>query len=253
MNKDRRHFLTSLGFTAVGGILWGRAVFETQVSALVLRPPGAIAEKDFIARCIRCGQCVETCPFSTLVLAAAGDNKPPGMPFYTPRKLPCYMCRDIPCVPVCPTHALDRALVSEGDRLNINKARMGLAVLDRETCVAYWGLQCDACYRVCPLIDKAIKVQYSRNERTGKHAFMAPVVDSEHCTGCGLCEHACINDKASIFVLPRELATGKANVRYLRGWYEGDEGKLRQLPKDTGVATPRSKGSAVDYLNKGVD
>ncbi|MBT3317392.1 4Fe-4S binding protein, partial [bacterium] len=27
-----------------------------------LRPPGALLEKDFLASCIKCGQCVQVCP-----------------------------------------------------------------------------------------------------------------------------------------------------------------------------------------------
>lgn len=29
-----------------------------------LRPPGALDEKDFLASCIKCGQCVQVCPVS---------------------------------------------------------------------------------------------------------------------------------------------------------------------------------------------
>jgi ferredoxin-type protein NapG len=148
------------------------------------------------------------------------------------------MCPDIPCVPACPTGALDEGLVSEaapeeGRVMNVNLSRMGLAAIDRETCIAYWGMQCDVCYRACPLIDKALKVEYTRNERTGKHAVLTPLVDSEHCTGCGICERACITGKAAIFVLP-----------------EKDERKLREATTDTTTVTPQSERSPVDYLNQ---
>ena len=74
-----------------------------------------------------------------------------GTPYFVARQVPCEMCEDIPCVKACPTGALDHSLT------DINKARMGLAVLvDQETCLNFLGLRCDVCYRVCPVIDKAI-------------------------------------------------------------------------------------------------
>ena len=171
------------------------------------------------------------------------------------RENPCRMCRDIPCTVACPTGALAPSLVSENDeqgkaRLNINRAKIGLAVIDRETCIAYWGIQCDACYRACPLIDKAVTIEYMKNERTGKHTIMAPVVHSDHCTGCGICEHACVTKKASIFVLPRELAMGESSDRYIRGWDSADEERMQDLSEETTTVTPRSEKSALDYLNK---
>jgi ferredoxin-type protein NapG len=164
---ERRKFLSNtlkgLGLTSVGGFIWSGYIDGAKASPLILRPPGAIPEKDFLAKCIKCGICVKDCPYDALVLAEPGDKKPVGTPYFIPRKKPCYMCSDIPCVPVCPTGALDKSLVSDRDesgkeRLNIDLAKMGLAVIDRETCIAYWGMQCDVCYRACPLIDKALTV-----------------------------------------------------------------------------------------------
>jgi ferredoxin-type protein NapG len=86
------------------------------------------------------------------------------------------MCEDIPCAPPCPTGALNIKSVSSikngKEGLGINKARMGLTVVDHENCIAFWGIQCDACYRAYLLIDKAITLEYERNERTGKHAYL---------------------------------------------------------------------------------
>ncbi len=82
---------------------------------------------------------------------------------------------------------------------DIDQARMGVAVLiDHETCLNYLGLRCDVCYRVCPLIDKAITLELQHNQRTGKHAMFLPTVHSDVCTGCGKCEHACVLEEAAI-------------------------------------------------------
>jgi ferredoxin-type protein NapG len=256
---ERREFLLkgikSLGLATVGGMVWGGFIEEGRSAPLILRPPAALQEEQFLASCIKCGICVEACPYDALVLAEPGGNRPIGTPYFVPRTIPCYMCNDIPCVPACPTGSLDKALVSERDeqgdiKLNINLAKMGLAVIDRETCIAYSGIQCDACYRVCPLIDRAITVEYSRNQRTGKHALLAPVVHSESCTGCGLCENACVTEKSSVFVLPRDIAMGRTGVRYIRGWEEQDDERLKDISEDTLTETPRSSRDPVDYLNQ---
>lgn len=253
----RRRFLSvmaqSVGLSALGGMVWTGYIEEAKSAPLILRPPGAKPETDFLRMCIKCGQCAEACPFDTLLMAKPGDNKPMGTPYFIPRDVPCYMCTDIPCVPVCPTGALDEESVSsvvEGEKvLDINKSKMGLAVVDEESCIAFWGIQCDACYRACPLMDKAIVLEYKRNKRTGKHALLIPKVMSEACTGCGLCERACVTQKAAIFVLPHEIAQGKIGGHYIKGWDPDDEKRLNDVSVDVTTRTKRSELVPQDYLN----
>lgn len=257
---ERRKFLLgilrSAGVAAVGGLAWAGFVDGKKSYPLILRPPGAVGEENFLAKCTKCGLCAEACPFDALIIAKPGDERPLGTPYFGMRENPCRMCRDIPCAVACPTGALDPARLSVTDdigtmRLDVSRTKIGLAVIDRETCIAYWGIQCDACYRACPVIDKAITVEHSKNDRTGKHAILGPVVHSEHCTGCGMCERACVTKRASIFVLPRHVAMGEASDRYVRGWQEEDERRLESVPEDTKTVTPRSERPALDYLNKG--
>lgn len=251
---DRREFILNMarsaGIAALGGFVWSAYVDEVTASQLLLRPPGAIKEEDFLKTCIKCGLCVLACPYDTLLLAKPGDNKPLGTPFFTPRDIPCYMCPDIPCVPVCPTGALDESSVTTNGSLDINVADMGLAVIDDENCIAFWGIQCDACYRACPLLGEAISVVYEKNERTGKHAFLKPVVHPNVCTGCGLCEKACVTEKASIFILPREVAQGRVGNYYIKGWDKEDEKRLENASQIK-TTTEISKKSAINSLNDG--
>ena len=258
--SDRRRFLTimaqSIGLSALGGIVWTGYVEEAKSAPLVLRPPAALPEKDFLRTCIKCGQCAEACPYDTLIMAKPGDDVPMGTPYFIPRQTPCYMCEDIPCVPVCPTEALDQKSVTTvkngKPELDINKARMGLAIVDHESCIAYWGIQCDACYRACPLLKEALTIEFVRNERTGKHAKLIPVVHADYCTGCGLCEHACVTEKPAIFVLPREVAMGKPGDYYVKGWSKKDQERIKQRNlKKLKTETQMSKRSAVDSLNAG--
>ncbi|KAA3610194.1 MAG: ferredoxin-type protein NapG [Calditrichaeota bacterium] len=260
-NINRKQFLAKIikgaGLTTIGGITWGSFVHELKAAPFVLRPPGALPEEDFQKQCIKCGMCVEACPYDALELATAGSNKPMGMPYFTPRKIPCYLCEDIPCVEACPSDSLEEKLVTkeEDGKLvwDINKSRMGIAVVDQENCIAYWGIQCDACYRACPILDKAITLEYKRNERTGKHAMLMPEIHNDFCTGCGLCEHACVTEKASVYVLPREIALGKVGTNYVKGWEERDEERLLDSKNDVQTETERSKEDVEDYLNNEIE
>ncbi len=253
MNSRRdalKKMFREAGLLGLGGSIWGVTATKLKASTLALRPPGALEENDFVKACIRCGSCVESCPYDTLKLASLEDNAAIGTPYFKPRGLPCYMCPDVPCVPVCPSGALDVSTIAkeaEGTRTeepDIKKARMGVAMVDQESCLAYWGIQCDACYRACPLMGEAITLEFKRNERTGKHAFLEPVVHRDVCTGCGLCEHACVTEKAAIFVLPRAIATGKVGTHYIKGWKKSDEKRLENL-KEKEI----EKSSPEDELN----
>ena len=148
----------------------------------------------------------------------------------------------------CPSDALNSNLVSSNGAFDIFKAKMGIAVVDTQFCLAYNGLQCDACYRACPVIDKALVLEVKRNERTGKHAMLLPVVHGEFCTGCGKCERACVTQKATITVVPRSLVVGKIGEHYVRGWVSEDEEKLK-----TRQAPQIRNEKAVERLNEGVD
>lgn len=216
----RRRFLNSVAGAAGGACLLalGAGLYSRQAGALpaeALRPPGALAEDQFLAACVRCGLCVRDCPYHTLKLAPLGTPVATGTPYFTARDVACEMCEDIPCVKACPTGALDHGLT------DINRAKMGVAVLiDHETCLNFLGLRCDVCYRVCPVIDKAITLESQHNPRSDRHAMLLPTVHSEYCTGCGKCEKSCVLPEAAIKVLPPRLAQGKLPEHYRKGWEE---------------------------------
>ena len=216
----RRKFLNSIAAAAgtgclltLGALMTGRPAAANPAQAL--RPPGALDEDDFLAACIRCGLCVRDCPYDTLKLAPFGGAVANGTPFFTARQVACEMCDDIPCVKACPTGALTPKLN------DIHEAKMGLAVLsDHETCLNFLGLRCDVCYRVCPVIDQAITLESVHNQRSDRHAMLLPTVHSDHCTGCGKCEKACVLPEPAIKVMPIALAKGKLPEHYRKGWEE---------------------------------
>lgn len=206
---NRRQFLAktakatcTMGLLGIG--LTGVAKQSSHLAPLALRPPGALDEKNFLSACIRCGLCVEACPYDTLKLARWFEGAATGTPFFTARTIPCEMCEHIPCVKACPSGSLDHNLT------DITQSKMGIAVLiDEKNCLNFKGLRCDVCYRVCPLIDEAITLEKQQNHRSGHHAMFLPKVDSDYCTGCGKCEHVCVLEESAIRVVPSHIALGK--------------------------------------------
>jgi ferredoxin-type protein NapG len=251
-NVNRRQFLGNVLRTATGvGLLGvGLGMYSHRASSLpaaALRPPGALPEDEFLGACIRCGLCVRDCPYDILKLAEVGDDVATGTPYFTARTGPCEMCEDIPCIPNCPTNALDHALK------DINKARMGLAVVsDQESCIAFLGLRCEVCFNVCPIRGEAITLDMQHNPRSGKHALFIPVVHSEACTGCGLCEEACILDEAAIKVFPEQLAKGELGDHYRIGWEQKEKAGEALVTPDQEHRYNLPEGMRYDHAGEGL-
>jgi ferredoxin-type protein NapG len=151
-----------------------------------LRPPGALPEPGFLARCIRCGKCAQVCPYRSIKIASLFDGlQEMGTPIVKARDVPCYLC--MKCPPVCPSGALNRALKNKQD------VKMGVARINKKECVAWQDTLCRSCYQNCPLFDEAIRMD-------GK---LRPVVDEKKCVGCGICENVCPVDPAAITVRVR--------------------------------------------------
>lgn len=197
---SRRQFLKGSAVTPLALMLAGSGIASiylrpADARGFTLRPPGAVAEKRFLAACVRCGMCAQACPYRSIKLAGGEAGTGIGTPVITPRETPCYLCQDLPCVKACPSGALDKKLE------DIEQVRMGTAVIiDRESCLSIRGLRCEVCYRQCPLIDKAITLQLRHNDRTDEHTIMEPVVHKEKCVGCGICENSCVLPKPVIVV-----------------------------------------------------
>jgi ferredoxin-type protein NapG len=253
---DRRQFIVGAGQATAaatcGGLAW-YALLEQQASAAApLRPPGARAEREFVATCIKCGLCVQACPYDTLKLLRTAEPGVAGTPTFTPRDVPCFMCERIPCARVCPTGAIDPAFP------DIAKARMGLAVIDPENCLSWQGLRCEVCYRVCPVRGKAITIT-NHPRQISKHAMFVPVVHSEACTGCGICEKRCPTEVAAIRIVDPKLVQGRIGAHYRLGWKHepapsGDA--EASAPAATAPATPAPQkappaAGGLDYLNRG--
>ncbi len=173
-----------------------------------LRPPGALDEKDFLASCIKCGQCVQVCPVQAIKLADLVDGMGVGVPMIDAREQACdFSCDAVQCILACPTgsltyHKPDFLPVRSGAQLsakpillakekdaeptlNLNE-RMGVARLVRpEACLAIQG--------------KGFKGQTRGPDFKGKMRYMdvdrwKPIKIADHpydVAECDLCVREC--------------------------------------------------------------
>jgi polyferredoxin/Pyruvate/2-oxoacid:ferredoxin oxidoreductase delta subunit len=156
---------------------------------VLLRPPGSLEEKEFLARCVKCGECMKVCTTNGLqpTLLEAGLE---GIwsPTLVPRIGYCEF-RCTLCGQVCPTGAIKKLTFQEKA-----KVKIGLAMIEKGRCLPWaHATPCIMCEEVCPTPKKAIwfdKVQV--RDRKGKIlTLQQPRVDLELCIGCGICEAKC--------------------------------------------------------------
>lgn len=131
----------------------------------VIRPPGALAESEFLKRCIKCGQCMRVCP--TNVLHPAGFEAglegvwTPVLNFRVGTSGCQLNC--VACGYVCPTAAIRPISLDEklgrNEYAGAGRIRMGTAFVDRGRCLP-WAMDrpCIVCQETCPLSPKAIFV-----------------------------------------------------------------------------------------------
>ncbi len=141
-----------------------------------VRPPGTLPEKEFLAVCTRCDDCVKACPEMAIRKAGPGfGNNVADTPIIIPQENPCLFCERLPCIAACTTGALKPYPAGKTPRI-------GMAVVDVKTCHLALGRPCEHCERHCPVEPKAI---LARTPGT------PPAVDAEACTGCGKCAQIC--------------------------------------------------------------
>ncbi|MFU8819804.1 MAG: 4Fe-4S binding protein [Desulfurivibrio sp.] len=172
---------------------------EGRANPLLIRPPGSTPEPEFLARCVKCGECMKVCLTGGLqpTLLEAGLE---GLwtPMLIPRMGYCeYHCTL--CGQVCPTGAIRRLEVAEKVTTKI-----GLAMFDRDRCLPWaYGRSCIVCEEVCPTPEKAIWFEEveMRDRDGGMVRVKRPHVDLELCIGCGICETLCpVTDKPAVRV-----------------------------------------------------
>jgi len=143
----------------------------------IVRPPGALDEPEFLARCIRCTRCADVCEPRCIHFFGSEAGALQGTPYIMPIERGCTLC--LRCGETCPTGAIEPLEKKED-------AKMGLAVIDKRLCVSHANTGvCGACFTVCPFRGKAVTQEIR----------LAPTIHEDDCTGCGLCEQYCIVDE----------------------------------------------------------
>ncbi len=151
----------------------------------VLRPPGALPEKEFLDTCYRCGNCVDVCPARAIRTMSAEEADGAGMPYIDPDLAACVVCDELACMKACPSGAL-RLVADPGD------IHIGLAHVDQDVCVRKRGEDCTLCLDKCPVGTDAIGI----NKRG------VVQVEPDGCVGCGVCQFYCPTTPKAIVVEP---------------------------------------------------
>jgi len=157
----------------------------------LIRPPGALAEIEFLELCQRCGLCMKVCPTNVInpTLAEAGI-----VGFWTPRLIMTHGYCEYTCTlcgSVCPTDAIREITVKEKIEQSI---KIGSAYIDRGRCLPWSGnTPCIVCQEVCPTSPKAIYLKEEVVAAADKKSLKVqlPFVDLKRCVGCGICENKC--------------------------------------------------------------
>jgi ferredoxin-type protein NapG len=186
---DRRQFFTK-GWRKAG------ADAAAPRSSRWIRPPHALPEPEFLAKCNGCGDCITACPHDVVFALSSGAGlraeKTPALDLLNRG---CHMCDGWPCVAACEAAAL--VVPDPVEDAAPALPRLALVEIDTDTCLAYLGPECGACAHACPVPGALTWEGGTR-----------PVIETGICTGCALCREACIVDPKAIKV-SAALGAGK--------------------------------------------
>jgi len=229
VNKKRRQLIAYGSLGLLGAVLSGGIIFSSDGvdDKNILRPPGALPEKDFLALCIKCGQCLQVCPYHAIELFDITKLYSLGTPYINARDRGCYACDALPCVLACPSGALDHdiekpedasmgvaVVVSESSCLAVKKENVSKSFIDKiknthpnsheleqkviSKLETYEDKACTLCADMCPLENSHLAIEMISHKDGGQ----IPSVQSA-CIGCGVCEELCPAINPAIVIKPR--------------------------------------------------
>lgn len=131
-----------------------------------IRPPWAIAERQFLKKCTLCGMCITHCPQKILHYSRDTDLALRFYPVMVLDNNSCDFCQR--CVIVCPENALN---ITEGKQCQAHAVLITI-------CVKQYNQYCTNCLDACP-------VNAISEVKDGI------LIDKTQCLGCGECLLAC--------------------------------------------------------------
>ncbi len=209
VSRRRLLFASAAGLLAVPMLRNNGLASDENFSPAMMRPPGSVAEPEFLERCIKCDQCINICPTNVLQPATLKEGGiealwTPVMNFNIAHcQLKCTLCSE-----VCPTGAIRQISVAEklgkGDYSEQGPVRLGTAFINTSRCLP-WANQipCVVCEEVCPVAPKAIQaIDEEIKDVFGKMVVLnKPFIVPELCIGCGICQAECpVQDQPAVYV-----------------------------------------------------
>ncbi len=173
----RRYFIAAGAGLAGGAILSG--INKAHFNEGWIRPPGSIDPSTFGTLCIRCGNCIKSCPTGIL---KQHEDFADIISWLTPEVeyTNGYCIEDCnSCSKVCPTGSI--TLFSKDAK---NSIFMGLAKVSDDECLLSKNRECDRCKAACSY--KAVEIS-----RKGSAGQLLPEISRVRCVGCGACKVIC--------------------------------------------------------------
>lgn len=182
---------------------------DENFSPHMIRPPGSVAEPEFLEKCIKCDQCINVCPTNVLQPATLKEGGfetlwTPVMNFNIGHcQLKCTLCSE-----VCPTGAIRKITVAEKLGVGEYQAKgpiiLGTAFINTTRCLP-WANQipCVVCEEVCPVSPKAIQTidEEVKDVFENKVVLNKPFIVPDLCIGCGICQVECpVQDQPAVYV-----------------------------------------------------
>ncbi|MBK9390319.1 MAG: 4Fe-4S binding protein [Bacteroidetes bacterium] len=172
----RRFFLAS-GLGLISGFVLPKLISPSR--SQYIRPPASVEPATFNTLCIRCGNCIKSCP--TNIITNHTDYSDltswmtPEINFGDGYCLEtCNLCSS-----VCPTGSITH-FSPDAKKIIF----MGSAVVNYKECLLAHNKECDRCMAACKY--NAVKIVPA-----SRLLLMTPEIDQKKCVGCGACAVIC--------------------------------------------------------------